>query len=87
MTDRAGPGDEIIPGVKRRDVTGHAVKHEPPTMTAVCEAGQCHRCHGVIRSMTDADGQQCAHDCHGWTEDLAVEARLERDHYGVAFPF
>jgi hypothetical protein len=63
------------------------VEHEAPTMTAWCEAGQCYRCHGVIRSMTAADGQPCAHGCHGPVEDLATEAMLERDHYDVAFPF
>jgi hypothetical protein len=51
--------------------------------TAVCEAARHHVCPGRIVSATPAHGQPCGCACHDG-DDLAVEAALEREHFGVA---
>jgi hypothetical protein len=54
--------------------------------TAACEAGNHHRCHGTILSLTADHGRQCQCPCHDG-DDLAVEAALERAHYGAGSLF
>jgi hypothetical protein len=63
------------------DPTAPAVTGQAVTVTALCEAGRCHLCPGRIVSATPAHGQPCGHACHG-LDDLAVEARLEVEHFG-----
>ena len=57
------------------------MQEQVPTVTAVCEAGRCHRCAGQVISLVAPAGQLCQHPCHG-LDDLAVEARLEAEHFG-----
>jgi hypothetical protein len=57
------------------------MQEQVPTLTAVCEVGRCHLCRGQVISLVAPAGQLCTHDCHG-LDDLAVEARLEVEHFG-----
>jgi hypothetical protein len=52
-----------------------------PVVTVQCELGNCHRCRGQVISLVAPAGTRCACDCHGLV-DLAVEARLEAEHFG-----
>jgi hypothetical protein len=60
-----------------------AAEQPTVTMTAACEIGRHHVCRGSIVSATSAHGAPCGCTCHDG-DDLAVEAALEREHYGAA---
>lgn len=53
---------------------------EPVTTSAMCEASRCHLCAGQVISLVAAS-TLCTCPCHDG-DDLAVEARLEREHFG-----
>jgi hypothetical protein len=50
-------------------------------VSLACETGRCDRCRGTVVSLTRPVGAQCEHDCHS-TDDQAIEAQLEREHFG-----
>jgi hypothetical protein len=55
--------------------------HTTVTETAACETARHWLCRGTVLSLTTANGSACQCVCHDG-DDLAVEAALERAHYG-----